>query len=578
MYISGENIKVIYNGINDLGNDSSNKEPKNASDTIQCLFVGVLSESKGIFYILKALRQVQSKGYKVVLNMAGACSSSVHKQITEEYNDLQVNVLGRISFEELQKYYQESDIGIIASLQEQCSYVAIEMAMFGLPIVTTAVDGLDEMFTDGVDALKVNTLFSKVFGLRVDVDMMADKIISLIENDALRRQLGENARKLYKERFNLETMMQKTVAEYKSLFYEPPKIKHKAKTSILFCIETLNDGGAEKALINILENMDPDQYTIDLLVIHRTGVYFDRIPSYVNWFTLQEAGDNLSKSFDIEVACLEGFTTKIIAYRKSNAYKIAWIQVDLQAMHWSLSAYSNEKEEELCYSKMNQIVFVSGQVQSTFNQMFPNLKVPQQVIYNPINREAILAASEAIAVSKNKFTMCSIGRLVEIKGYIRFIAVLNDLVLDGFDFEFWILGEGNQRQEIENLIKLYSLENVVYLKGFHKNPYPYLKAADMYVAPSYAEGFSLALSEAVCLGKPILATQVAGASEILNNGECGLIVEQDPQAIYTGLKRMMRDEELRKSLSNKALVHAEKLFNIRKVMEKIGYLFKNKTK
>jgi glycosyltransferase involved in cell wall biosynthesis len=218
MKIHNKNIVVISNGIADFGEDNC-KKVKHSSDTFHCIFVGLLSESKGLFYLLDALQQVQAKGYKVNLNVAGMCRPILREYLEYKYSRININLLGQISFEELQKYYKESDIGIIASLQEQCSYAAIEMAMFGLPIITTAVDGLDEMFTDGVNALKVNTLFSKVFGLRVDTDMMADKIITLIENDELRRQLGQNARKLYKERFNLEQMIQQTVGVYKQLVF-----------------------------------------------------------------------------------------------------------------------------------------------------------------------------------------------------------------------------------------------------------------------------------------------------------------------------------------------------------------------
>ncbi|GHV27195.1 glycosyl transferase [Bacteroidia bacterium] len=220
MHQSAAKISVVSNGINDLFNDGCNRKQKVSSVVFQCLFVGFLLEAKGVFYILEALRKVQAKGYTVMLNMAGNVNPQTRQRIEEKYNDLQINLLGRIPFEELQKLYQESDIGIIASLQEQCSYAAIEMAMFGLPIVTTAVDGLDEMFTDGVNALKVNTKFSKVFGLSVDTDMLSDKIITLIENDDLRRQLGANVRQLYKERFGLDKMMQQTIEVYKELVYE----------------------------------------------------------------------------------------------------------------------------------------------------------------------------------------------------------------------------------------------------------------------------------------------------------------------------------------------------------------------
>jgi glycosyltransferase involved in cell wall biosynthesis len=572
MKISGENITVIPNGINDWGSDNHLKNSKRPFDTFQCLFVGVLTESKGIFYILKALRQVQLRGYKVILNMAGKYNPSIQKQLAEEYGDLQINLLGRISFEELLQYYKESDIGIIASLQEQCSYVAIEMAMFGLPIITTAVDGLDEMFTDGVNALKVNILFSKVFGLRVDTDMMADKIITLIENDELRRQLGKNARELYKERFNLEQMMQQTVDVYKQLVFVPSS----SKKSVLFCIDTLNGGGAEKVLLKILEDMNPDQFSIDLLVIHNYGVYFDSIPSFVNYYTLKEAGAYLSKNFDIEIAFQEGFSTKYIAGRKTNAKKIAWVHCDLLNMHWTTSFYKNDEEEEKCYAQMNQIVFVSDQSHQNFKQLFPNLQCSQQVIHNPIDRESIVVASKAMQVAKNKLTLCSLGRIVECKGYFRLIPILSQLIKEGFDFEYWILGEGNQRQKLEGLIKQYELENVVILKGFHENPYPYLRIADVFVLASFTESYSLSLCEALCLGKPILATQVSGVDEILDKEVCGWVVSQDEESIYEGLKRLIEDKRLRESLENKALIRSKVLFDYRKTMEQVYDLFKKK--
>jgi glycosyltransferase involved in cell wall biosynthesis len=220
MEIPEKHIEVISNGMNDIGNHSENRMHNMATGVFYGLFVGILSEGKGTFYILKALRKVQKRGYSVCLNMAGTCSPAVRKQITEKYSDLRVNILGQIPFEELQSLYRESHFGIIASLQEQCSYAAIEMMAFGLPVVTTAVDGLDEIFTDGLNALKVNTRFSKVFGLSVDTDMLADKIIALIENDDLRERLGINARELYLKKFTLEQMMQQTINVYKRILNE----------------------------------------------------------------------------------------------------------------------------------------------------------------------------------------------------------------------------------------------------------------------------------------------------------------------------------------------------------------------
>ena len=216
MVISHNNISVIPNGINDFQVKNERRREK-ADEIFNMLYVGVLSESKGLKYILQAMRKVKEKGYQVSLTIAGAVESIRAKSIKEMNKDLMLNMLGRIPFTGLTGYYRKSDAGIIASLQEQSSYVAIEMAMFGLPIITTAVDGLDEIFTDRLNALKVNTRFSKVFGLSVDTTMMADKIITLIKDKDLRIRLGKEARALYERELTLQRMMQQTVRVYQKV-------------------------------------------------------------------------------------------------------------------------------------------------------------------------------------------------------------------------------------------------------------------------------------------------------------------------------------------------------------------------
>lgn len=212
-----DNIRVIPNGINDHKQLYQKRTNKTAQDKIHCLYVGVVSESKGIMYILKALKIVQECGYSVSLSIAGSCDSSFRQNIKQNFPDLEVDIKGRIPFDELKELYATCDIGIIASLQEQASYVAIEMAMFGLPIITTAVDGLDEIFTDELNALKVRTKFSPVFGLSVDVEMMAAQLMRLINDDKLRKTLGSNVRRLYEEKLNLELMINRTVEVYREL-------------------------------------------------------------------------------------------------------------------------------------------------------------------------------------------------------------------------------------------------------------------------------------------------------------------------------------------------------------------------
>lgn len=216
MAISSNNISVIPNGINDL-QDTSEKEVRGDGEVFHLLYVGVLIKSKGLDYILEAMRKVKQKGYAVSLTVVGKANPADIVRIKNTNKDLTLNILGRIPFCELINYYGISDAGVIASLQEQSSYVAIEMAMFGLPVITTAVDGLDEIFTDNVNVLKVGTHFSKIRGLTVDTNQMADKIIMLIRDRELRERLGKNVRDLYEKELSLRRMTCETVGVYQEL-------------------------------------------------------------------------------------------------------------------------------------------------------------------------------------------------------------------------------------------------------------------------------------------------------------------------------------------------------------------------
>ncbi|WP_277085992.1 glycosyltransferase family 4 protein [Porphyromonas catoniae] len=206
-------ISIINNGLMDKKISYSNVS-RFESNVFHLLYVGVVNPSKGLDYILQAMLLVQKLGYNLKLSVAGDIAYLERNRIRASYPNLQVDLLGCISFQELCTLYQRVDCGVIASLQEQCSYVAIEMCMFGLPIITTAVDGLDEIFTHELNALKVKTRFSRPLGLCVDVENLAGQIICLAKDAALRKQLGDNARQLYLANFSVEQMIQQTLSIY----------------------------------------------------------------------------------------------------------------------------------------------------------------------------------------------------------------------------------------------------------------------------------------------------------------------------------------------------------------------------
>ena len=120
------------------------------------------------------------------------------------------------------------------------------------------------------------------------------------------------------------------------------------------------------------------------------------------------------------------------------------------------------------------------------------------------------------------------------------------------EHDLWILGDGPERPKLERYVSENGLTNSVWLPGFIENPYPFMREADILACSSIYEGYSTFMTEGVILGKPIVTTEVSGMRELLGDSEYGLIVENDDEAFYQGLKRMLMDAELRACYSQKA--------------------------
>lgn len=216
MCVPSPKIDVVTNGIEDIV--ESEDVVKHCCDSkIELLYVGRISKEKGVPTLLSALRKVKQAGYCFRLTLAGTGYESIITELKEKYTELELNFTGRLAFKELIRFYQECTIGLIPSLHEQCSYVAMEMAMFGVPLVVTDVDGLAEMFTDRKTALKVPLVFDDKDGLDVDVNKLAQAIIRLMKDRKLRDYLSKNVREHYLKHFTSGLMIKNSINIYKQM-------------------------------------------------------------------------------------------------------------------------------------------------------------------------------------------------------------------------------------------------------------------------------------------------------------------------------------------------------------------------
>lgn len=219
------NIAVIPNGMEEDNILLPVRKIVSKIDPIELLFVGILSKSKGVYTLLNVTRLLQQRGYTVTISLVGKYDDLTRLNIETNYSDLSVNLPGRIRYDELTDYYHRASIGCIASLQEQSSYVAIEMCRYGLPIVTTAVDGLDEMFEHECSALKVPVRFDPIDGLNTDEQGMADSIERIINSAELQKTLSKGAQRRFQTEFALSNMIDRTVKVYDSVLQNHTFIK-----------------------------------------------------------------------------------------------------------------------------------------------------------------------------------------------------------------------------------------------------------------------------------------------------------------------------------------------------------------
>lgn len=349
------------------------------------------------------------------------------------------------------------------------------------------------------------------------------------------------------------------------------------RLKILFLIESLSGGGAEKVLVTLLKYLDRTRYDATVCCVSNVGPFVEDVTENVSYRYLLPNPSKLSglsllfykikhhliyfwlpaawvyrifvpKGNDIEVAFTEGFVTRLLSFSSDkNSKKISWVHIDLENNPWTQreGVYRDLDEECDCYSRFNHIVCVSESVSEAFKKLYKT-SVPVSVLYNPIDYDMMRNLSEE-PVSlplKTRFRIVSIGRLTPQKAFDRLLGIAGKLHREGFNFDLWILGEGEQRGYLQKMAIEEDLKDIVTFWGFKDNPYPYLAASDLFVCSSVAEGYSTAATEALALGLPVVTTDCAGMKELFGSTDCGIIVNNDVNALYEGIKVILSNKSL----------------------------------
>ena len=281
---------------------------------------------------------------------------------------------------------------------------------------------------------------------------------------------------------------------------------------------------------------------------------------------------HIKDNYDIECAFLEMGTTKIMAASTNkHAKKLAWVHCDLLQAMGNIQAF--EEKTARWYRKFDKVICVSESVKDSFDKIFHG-EFASEVLYNVVEDDVIRekAQEPVLDIEKRRLTLLAVGTMYPPKNYPRLLQTHQRLLQEGIGHDLWILGDGEQRPQIEQYIQENGLQESVKLFGFQNNPYPYMKTADIIVCSSNYEGFSTVITESVILGKAIVTTDCSGMKEILGDGEYGLITGNSDEKFYEGVKRMLTDPKMREDYTMKAVVRGN-AFSLQNQVSKIQDCF-----
>ena len=356
------------------------------------------------------------------------------------------------------------------------------------------------------------------------------------------------------------------------------------KKKVLFFIESLQCGGAEKSIVSLLPILDYTRADVELLLMKRGGIFEQYVPEQVQiidfkqqvhpilfrlfqtifslrlrwnrligrkehgaesrWKTMHRAYTPLKKHYDVAIAYQQGFPTYYIIDKVSADKKCTWINADITQVGYKASFnrpfYDKADVIVPVSERLNAILSTSDYVPK--NKLFP--------VYDIVNPELIrsMAQERTTTLLNDGLKIMTVGRMVHLKGYDLAVEAARILRDKGLSFTWYFIGDGAERATIERLIEKYHLRNNVILLGEQANPYLYMRECDIYVQTSRFEGFGLTIAEAKILYRPVVSTNFPVVHDQIIDGLNGLIADMNPDSLAEQILRLASDDELREAI------------------------------
>lgn len=539
---------IVSEGIADIKAVPQNIGRKSDSDIVTVAYTGSFTKKYGIMDLIDAVDDIKSPYIRFVICGSGEAYSEIEEKAK---SDSRIVFRGMVTHDEALKIQHEADI-LINPRSNDGEYTKysfpskiMEYMAAGKPVMCFKLDGIPDEYDNYL------TYFT-------DKKTMAQQIEKMcaMSSERLARMGKDGAEFVLREKNcekfgeNIRTLMQ--------------------KKRLLICCDDLEIGGTTTSLLSLLNMLDTDKYSVDLITPKNNGELMCKIPEYVNvlpsacgisdtrrrllyfvkgyavrrWlykkfkaekypkglFQLMSGkaygsvSRKLNRYYDASVGYMEGFPTNYVIDKTMSGKKILYVHVNYKSSGLDPSIDGKP------FEKADKIAVVSDDSKAAMTEIFPDFADKIYVVENPISPQLIRKmADEPIPESdyapKECFNIITAARLANAhKAIDRAVLAMAKLKAHE-NIRWYVFGDGEDKAEIQRLTEKYGLEGKFILMGSRNNIYPYIKKADLFVLPSRYEGKPMSVTEAQILGCVPLVTRYGSAHEQIRDMFDGFICE-----------------------------------------------------
>ena len=566
-------IDIIYNGVeflenNDRTSDLKLKAQLNiAGDELAIMHVANLKLVKGHDILLKAFAQVVRKNSKVKLVLIGEDKLKGVLQDLCATHNLTEHVLFLGKRMDTRRLLTVADICVLPSLSEGMSNAILEYMAAGKPVVATSVGGNPELIEHGRNGLLVE---------KEDINALKEALLTLIENSAMRQELGKNNLTKTRMQFSMERMVASYESLFNGFFNRPKHILHFISSAGLF--------GAENVVLTLARNFNKNGMTTIIAALDdarnpHTEIVTQANKEKIPAITIRSNGRwDLGVIFRLKKHLIYSNIGLLHTHNyKSNllgllAAKLVGIPVVSTAhgftgMTRAVSFY--ESLDRFILRFFDRVVVVTEGVL----RRFPPLK--KRLIKNGLDiakfsnaKSQRMDIRKKFGISEGDIVIGTVGRLSKEKNQKLLLNAAKELVKKHNHLKFLIVGTGPEEKHLKLLAVDRKLSANVIFAGFLTNMPDVYQAMDIFCLPSLTEGVPLTVLEAMASKVPVVATWVGGDPGLFVDGKTGLLVEsENVESLVVKLSDLTTDAQKRTELSSNAFSFVSENFSQEKMVE-----------